>query len=119
MLEALAVLEVEEAVDDAAAVAGMEESAAAVVKVAVKPVTFVQAEGTVAAVPETKFTAAHCFVVNVYLDQEEEDGIYLIQKSINGILHDANDAFRASPRSWNTNIGLAESSESILAYCWE
>jgi hypothetical protein len=92
----------DEAVEEAAVAlpeAGIEDSAAAVVKAAVRPVTFVQDDGVDVAVPATKLTAAHFLrlVLCAFLVVLCRFGTNLVEKPISGILDNINNTSRSGP----------------------
>lgn len=75
---------------------------------AVRPVTFVQAEGMVVAVPEIKLTAAHYKRVSALNERLIALSVYLIQNPIRCILNNTNNTLRTSPRRVDRHILLAE-----------
>jgi hypothetical protein len=78
------------------------------VNCAVRPVTFVQAEGVVVAVPETKLTAAHYERVSALNERLIALSVYLIENPIRCILNNTNNTLRTSPRRVDRHILLAE-----------
>jgi hypothetical protein len=64
--------------------AGREERTASALYVAVRPVALVQEDGTVVAVPETKLTAAHYWVLESSLVVKEEEGLFTWYRSPSG-----------------------------------